>query len=442
MSHHTKTSCCALLLLVILEGCALERSHRPVSLGPRDRLVERSVADANDPSKPGGLVQPVGATREGPRHALVLSGGGANGAYTAGVLNGWTASGTRPEFDVVTGISTGALIAPFAFLGSEFDDTLRRGYTHCEESDIYTRRWLFTLLWADAIADSKPLKNKIASEVTPQVLEKVAEAHRSGRRLYVGTTDLDSKKLVVWDMGAIAASTNPNRLHLFRNVLLASASVPGLFPPVELVIDVDGRRHTELHVDGGVAAALFLQPSMLGVDPDDPHHVPRDNLHVHVIVAGQLQMPRRTVRRRLTTVVEESIGGVLQSQLEGDLLKTYLLTKYSGGDFSLAAIPRDLTLDSHKGATGPLAFETGYMTRVFNAGYAKAESRQVWQHVPSGFVLADQSPPRSSTEFTVREAIDTEQDLSGFSLESKDESNGPSFVTTRLLNRLRGEGTN
>lgn len=379
----------------------MDRRHVPLALPPSARLVEVGAAGEVLPRDRGDRVLPVG-TNAAPHNVLVLSGGGANGAYTAGVLNGWTASGTRPEFDVVTGISTGALIAPFAFLGSDYDAALRHSYTSAKESDIFKRRWLPELIWADSLADATPLKTRIASEITPEVLAKVAEAHRAGRRLYVGTTDLDSKRLVVWDMGAIACRDDSNNLGLFRDVLLASASVPGLLPPVDVEIDVDGKNHTELHVDGGVAAALFLQPAMVGVTPDqEVANAPNDS-HVYVVVAGQLQLPRRAVKRRLTKVIEESIGGVLQSQLEGDLLKTYLLARFAGADFALTSVPKDIAFES-----SPLSFDPVTMRQLFDTGYEHAATRQGWHVAPASLASDELTPPRRGVEFTVQESTAT-----------------------------------
>jgi hypothetical protein len=352
------------------------------------------------------------------------------------VLNGWTTSGQRPQFDVVTGISTGALIAPFAFLGSEYDETLRRGYTECKEGDVFSRRWLPALLWADSLADSTPLKTRIAAEITPNILSKVADAHRDGRRLYVGTTDLDSKRLVVWDMGAIAAGNDANKMELFRDVLLASASVPGLLPPVDIHIEVDGRQHTELHVDGGVSASLFLQPSMLGVKPDQDSPEVRDDLHVYVVVAGQLQLPRRPVKRRLSKVVEESVGGVLQSQMEGDLLKTYLLARFAGAQFALTSLPKELTEEASS-----LAFDPRIMQVLYQTGYEHAAKRTGWQFVPVSVTLDEQTPPRGSVQFTVQESLTVQEPRTGSTIvtPAKVKPIGLGFTGRRFLQKLRGE---
>lgn len=394
------------LVVLCHAGCVMDRQHVPLVLPPSARLVEVGAAGELSLRNRDDRVLPVGANR-GPRNVLVLSGGGANGAYTAGVLNGWTANGTRPEFDVVTGISTGALIAPFAFLGSDYDDTLRQSYTSAKESDIFKRRWLPELLWADSVADSAPLRRKIAFEITPDVVAKVAEAHREGRRLYVGTTDIDTKRLVVWDMGAIACRDDINRLGLFRDVLLASASVPGLLPPVDVQIDIDGTKYTELHVDGGVAAALFLQPAMVGVAPDQEVPSTPNDSHVYVVVAGQLQLPRRAVKRRLTKVVEESIGGVLQSQLEGDLLKTYLLARFAGADFALTSVPKDINFES-----SPLAFDPVTMRKLFQTGYEHAATREGWHVAPASLTQDELTPPRSGVEFTVMDSTATQSNAS------------------------------
>jgi len=391
----------AAVLLVAISGCALSRRYGSLELPTAARLVEigGSAEVAPRVQQEANEVRLVSGSAREPSNVLVLSGGGSNGAYTAGVINGWTKAGNRPAFDVVTGISTGALIAPFAFLGSEYDDLLKRNYTESRDRDIFTKRWLPALIYADSLADSAPLRKRIADQITPDILKKVAAAHREGRRLYVGTTDLDTKRLVVWDLGAIADGNDPNKLDLFRDVLLASASVPGLFPPVEIDIDVEGQRHAELHVDGGVAASLFLQPAMLGMSANDPDEAKvRDDLNVYVIVAGQLRMPRRKVQRKLSAVIEESVGGVLQAQMDGDLLKTYLLSRWAGANFSLTAVPRDMVEEA-----SPLMFEPRTMQRLFDIGYQHAATKAGWQNAPLALSPEEQIPPRGSVQFKVEE---------------------------------------
>ena len=166
---------------------------------------------------------------------------------------------------MVTGVSTGSLIAPFAFLGPDYDDLLERSYTGVRPGDLYRLRYPTSLLWSDSLADAEPLRRRVEAEITPDVIARVARAHASGRRLYIGTTNLDTKSLVVWDLGAIAAGDDPHKVSLFREVILASCAIPGLLPPVPITVGVNGRPRSELHVDGGVNTSLFLPPSVLGI---------------------------------------------------------------------------------------------------------------------------------------------------------------------------------
>src|SRR5262245_23529226 len=222
------------VLIIGLVGC--HTSKRPV---PFDPPHHQALMPADDPCDCGGVPSGVvlspgdpGSLRR-PRHVLALSGGGVYGAYSAGFLAGWTCTGTRPEFDVVTGISTGALIAPFAFLGPEYDAQAANLYTRVQAEDIFRIRAWVSIPFKDAVASSAPLRELIESQITPELMTRIAAEHRKGRRLYVGTTNLDTRRLVVWDLGAIACRPCPEGCHLFRDVLLASSAVPGMLPPVK-----------------------------------------------------------------------------------------------------------------------------------------------------------------------------------------------------------------
>lgn len=213
----------------------------------------RQLADTLDAQRRAKGLEP-------PRTLLALSGGSDKGALSAGLLNAWTKRGDRPIFDIVTGVSTGALIAPFAFLGSDQDDELRAIYTGIDDRNIYKKQLVSGLLGGASILDSAPLQSLIARYVTPAFLERIATEHQNGRRLLVVTTNLDAERGVIWDMGAIAASSDPRRLKLFRQVLLASASIPGAFPPVLIKSSVQGRSFSEMHVDGGAVGGFFVLP--------------------------------------------------------------------------------------------------------------------------------------------------------------------------------------
>lgn len=189
---------------------------------------------------------------------LALSGGGQDGAFGAGFLVGWTQSRERPRFEVVTGVSAGALIAPFAFLGRGYDNQLRAMWTRYGTDDLVVKQPLVGIFGGPALADTKPLADLIARHIDRRFLAAVASEYRKGRLLLVGTTNLDAQRPVVWNMGEIAASGHPEALDLFRQVLLASAAVPGAFSPVHITVEVNGRKHEEMHVDGGATRELFI----------------------------------------------------------------------------------------------------------------------------------------------------------------------------------------
>lgn len=329
------------------------------------------------------------------RKALVLSGGGAHGAFAVGFLNGWSEVGTRPEFDVVTGVSTGALIAPFAFLGPAYDDRLKGIYMTTRDGDVYRRRPLAMIPWVDSLANPAPLRKRIAAEATDDFLDRVAAEHRKGRRLYVATTDLDTKRQVVWDLGAIAASGGPDRQRLFCDVILASCSVPGVFPPVPIDVEIDGKRHTELHVDGGVSANAFLPASALGVDGTGAVASRGDRCEVYVIISNQLSPARTVVTRRLLPVSEEALSGVLAAQLRDDLLKLYLLCRYTDAGYHMAAIPDDVPVEGNT-----LVFDAAKMGRLHSAG-REAGLKGLWAKVPPGLAPNEQPIPREGRQLKV-----------------------------------------
>jgi hypothetical protein len=353
-------------------GCGIPRNYPPPDVPANASLVPV------EPTTP-----PVA-----PRTALVLSGGGAHGAFAAGVLSGWSEARSRPEFDVVTGVSAGAIIAPFAFLGPAYDDRLAVIYTTIGDHEVFRFRPLAGILWADSLADPTPLRNRIAAEVTPDLLDRIAAEHRKGRRLYVATTDLDTKRQVVWDLGAIAAGGAADRRTLFRDVILASCSVPAVFPPVPIDVGIDGRRHTELHVDGVVSATAFLPPAALGVGPLGATDPAAERTEVYVIVSGPLSPARKPVERRLAPVSGEALAGILASRQSDDLLKLYLLCRYVGAGYHVVAVSEGLPADGN-----PLVFDTAKMRRLYAGGREVGRSGQ-WTEIPPGISLDEQPIPR------------------------------------------------
>jgi predicted acylesterase/phospholipase RssA len=285
---------------------------------------------------------------------LILSSGGADGAFGAGLLKGLSESGHRPDYAVVTGVSTGALMAPFIFAGPRYDDALRAAYTKITAADIFE-----VGSTGESFVDSWPLKDLIAKQITPALFADVAAAHRSGRRLFVVTTDLDAERSVVWNMGAIAAHGGDAALNLFRSVLLASSAIPGGFPPVLIDVEANGKTFQEMHVDGGVGGQFFVAPAAAMAATSD-YRLPAKGLYV-VINTGlqpQIQVVARSTPSILTSTVDTAVK--VDTRLMID--RAYRAAKRSGVDFNIATIPADFNAPSR----GP--FDPDYMTALFQVG--------------------------------------------------------------------------
>ncbi|MGA3159498.1 MAG: patatin-like phospholipase family protein, partial [Steroidobacteraceae bacterium] len=206
-------------------------------------------------------------------NVLALSGGGAGGAFGAGALVGWSRRGTRPDFQIVTGVSAGALIAPLAFLGQDWDPQLAEAFSGSQTEHLMHRRLLGGLLGA-SVYDGKPLAKLVDHYVTDELLRAVAQRSREGRLLLVATTNLDSEEPVIWNLGLIAEQGGPVARRLFRDVLIASSSVPGIFPPVMISVQQGGRSFQEMHVDGSAINSLFFIPDVAAILPN-----PIESLH-------------------------------------------------------------------------------------------------------------------------------------------------------------------
>ncbi len=318
-------------------------------------------------------------------YILALSGGGADGAFGAGVLYGWAKTGTRPEFRVVTGVSTGALSAPFVFLGEKYDDKLRQLYTNLTTKDIFFIKNLFSIFRGDSVADTKPLKKLVEKSITPEMMAEIAREHRRGRRLFIATTNLDAQRNVVWDIGAIAASGNPNALKLIHRVLIASASIPVAFPPVYIPVEKDGKRYDEMHVDGGVISQFivydaYLRPKEFAKTPQGQKYYASIHKHVYVIVNNKLGPVGEAVRPRLVPIASRSISTLIKSQAKGSLAYSYLLTKRDGMSLEYIVIPEDFDIKTNE------AFDKKAMRETFEMGFKLGEEGKGWERLPPGYI--------------------------------------------------------
>jgi hypothetical protein len=286
-----------------------------------------------------------------------LSTGGGDGAFGAGLLNGWSETGKRPEFSVVTGVSTGSLMAPYAFIGSSQDAGLKRAYTEYNAGDIFE-----DTKTPESLVDTWPLKRLIAKEVTPELLAQVAEAHKRGRRLLIATTNLDAQRGVVWNMGAIAAKADEAALKLFRDVLLASTAIPGLFPPVLIDVEANGKKTQEMHADGGLSAQVFVAPETM-LNTSSTTKLPATELYL--IANNRLNSEFQMTERSLIFVLGHSIAIGVQSMLRVNIDRSYAAAKRNGIPFFLS-YP---ALSSEQQGKG--AFDTEFMKGLFEAGVAR-----------------------------------------------------------------------
>jgi predicted acylesterase/phospholipase RssA len=313
-----------------------------------------------------------------PANYLAISGGGDQGAFGAGLLHGWSENGTRPMFKIVTGVSTGALSAPFAFLGPDYDDELKAVYTTIKASDVFTPRGFLAVLNDDAMADTLPLFRTVEKYITPDLLQHIAAEYAKGRLLLIGTTNLDALQPVIWNIGAIAASGNPNATALVRKILMASSAIPGAFPPVLIDVEIDGKRYQEMHVDGGAMAQVFLYPPSLRVaEATRAVGVQRQRI-AYVIRNARLDPDWASVDRNTLSIANRAISSLIQTQGVGDLYRIYLTTHQDGVDFNLAFIGPDFGMKYTE------QFDPTYMGSLFDYGYRLGKAGYPWRKAPPG----------------------------------------------------------
>ena len=314
-----------------------------------------------------------------PSAFLAISGGGDNGAYAAGLLNGWTAAGTRPEFKLVTGISTGALIAPFAFLGPRYDATLKEVYTTISPKDVLVPRSLLGGFLSDAMADNAPLLKLTRKSVTADLLKEIAAEYAKGRFLLIATADLDARRGIIWDMGKIASYGTPQALDLFVKIMIASASIPGGFPPMMIDVEAGGRRYQEMHVDGGTMAQVFVYPTSMRINELATAAGVTRERKLYLIRNARLDPDWAHVERSTMSIAGRAVASLIHTQGIGDLYRIYATAQRDGVDFNLTFIPSTFNVP-HKEE-----FDNEYMRQLYDTGYGVAVKGMLWAKVPPGF---------------------------------------------------------
>jgi hypothetical protein len=389
-----------LVALLVAAGCASVPKRVPLAVDQIDEAVipgipyARSWGDAPPPNvkvwlaKTSEQLEAEHPALFGKPHTyLALSGGGPRGAFGAGLMVGWTEAGDRPEFSMVTGVSTGALMAPFVFLGPAYDDVLKVLYTETSTEDIADMRNKLNGVTSDALASSTPLQELISTYVDEPLMQVLAAEHNRGRRLWIGTTNLDAQRPVIWNLGLIAASGDPGALHLIRQVLLASASLPGGFPPVLIPVEAGDHRYDEMHVDGGAASQVFLYP--IGIDWREvlrKLQVP-GRPRVYLVRNARLRPEWEAVANKFTSILFRSVDSLIRTQGIGDLYRIYLAAQRDGMDFNLVRIPDTF----HEEATE--MFDPVYMGKLFLIGREMGRVGVTWDKMPPEMVPAAEAEP-------------------------------------------------
>jgi len=379
-------------LALVLHACASTRHALPES------LLDQAVVPGGAAARMWGdeLPADIGARVEilrkqfgsdggldvfsHPPTYLALSGGGANGAYGAGFLKGWSESGERPELFIVSGISTGALIAPYAFLGSDYDEDLERLYTGMATSDLAAPKSLIRGALSDSFFDTRGLKDLLRWEIDEHMILEIAREYKRGRRLLIGTTNLDAQRPVIWNIGAIAQVGTKEANQLIRDILLASASIPGVFPPVRINVKVGEQVYDELHVDGGVTTQVFIYPSQIDLERAAVDLGISGDQTMYVIRNGYLDARWSEVNLKLSSILLSSVDTIIRTQGLGDLYRIYLGAMRDEADFKLAYIPEDFELEADE------LFDPEYMSALFDLGYEQARNGYNWSSAPPGFI--------------------------------------------------------
>jgi predicted acylesterase/phospholipase RssA len=364
-----------LAVMFILAGCSyLPRTPYTAPDAASSTVLDLSELRSYADEPASMFLKTNVSSRTGPLNYLALSGGGADGAYGAGVLNGWSAAGTRPEFSVVSGVSTGALIAPFAFLGPAYDAMLRDVYTSGIAEGLLNTPNIAHAVFGSGLFGNTHLRGLVARYVGQDMLGAIAAENTKGRKLLIVTTNLDTQRTVIWDMGRIATIGSPQALGLFRDVLAASASIPVVFPPMLIDAEANGRRFQEMHVDGGVTAPVLTLPEAFLLRNRALAKGLRMN--IYVLINDKVERDFQLVPNSTIDIAARTSASVTKTQIRSVLYETYDFARRNNFGFNLTYIDRDIP------SPGSSGFETSYMRSLYQYGFDKAKTDDFWAKAP------------------------------------------------------------
>lgn len=377
------------ILCLVMAGCSAsvvrnpvpEADHQDVTVLDSEYVRQwgdgravrlwRTVESAED------LEAQFGGIMNTEHNYLVISGGGPRGAYGAGVLTAWTELGTRPEFTLVTGVSTGALTAPFAFLGSKYDARLEDVYTTLDTRQIINTRSFFAIFGGDSVVDSSPLKNLIDTLIDDEVIGDMAREFHRGRQLLVGTTNMDAGRPVVWNITRMAASGHPDAPKVIRQVLLASASIPGAFPPVYINVETpDGRSYDEMHVDGGVSSQMFFYPPQINWQEVTERLSVKGKPTIYLVRNAFLNPEFKTISPRLLPIANRTIDSLIRTQGIGDFFRIATLAERDGLEFNVTWIPEGT--NESIGVKPAEEFDPNYMKALYDYARERTFNGETW----------------------------------------------------------------
>jgi hypothetical protein len=335
----------------------------------------RLYADANSNLPESRAWLPIPRYKE--INYLVLSGGGGGGAFSVGALKAWSDKGQRPDFDIVSGVSTGALIAPYAFLGPGYDKALVDLYTSGVARELVDVDFLPRGLLGASLLKQQPLRSMVERYLTQDVLNRIAAEHRKGRRLLVLTSNLDSQRAVIWNMGAIADSGQAGALKLFQDIVIASASLPGLYPAVLIKARSGGQAFEEMHSDGGSASQILTIPEGWIENADKDEWPKNMKLNMYILINNALMPEFSTTTNNTLIVMARASSTLIKAQTRSALLATYAYALKNGIRFRVASIDTQVAYSMRD------PFSPDYMRAVYNLGYAKMANDSLWKDRPS-----------------------------------------------------------
>ncbi len=315
---------------------------------------------------------------------LIIGGGVSNSAYGIGLLQGWSKEGSRPVFKIVTGYSSGSLLAIAAFAGKDYEDRLEKMFTSLSTNDVVRQKNILGILFGDSVNNSERFAKKIDAVVDEDLMARVAREYSKGRRLYVGTSDLDAQEFVVWDMGALAFKGGLDSLKLFRKIILASCSFSVMLPPVFFQVEAGGSRYDEMHADGGVIGGIFyIEQLTRGLDSatgSSGVDLRRSKTRFYVLNCCYMSPHSKQVEDNLTAITSRTIETDQASKMTGDTYRIYALAKEKGWDYNLAYIPDDFKPGQKE------MFDQKEMHRLFKRGYEDAAAGYKWHKAPPGLL--------------------------------------------------------